>query len=193
MKKQITRYFPLLAASIFLLTAALMFRMSGFDFGRMLSETVAFSGGRSVLYFVVTAVMTVLMGISLHKTEMNNIRKFIYALILLCILVMGCCPLTYSGNVTTKFSFAGMLHIMVEFIFLGLTAVSSLQSVIFAKSKVHRIVGLLPVLYVAVILIEPSMFKANPGIWEIIFIMQPILLLQSEQHGAEKRRTAAAA
>ena len=195
------RYFPLIAGGIFLLTAALIIGnafLSGtgeFGFRTLFSEYIGRSSIISVLYAAVTAVMTVLLGISLRKKEMNSIRRFLYVLILLFFLITGFCPLSSGGTGPhTVFSTTGWIHVLAEIIFLGLAAVNSLLAVFFAKSKAQRIVGLLPVIYLVIILIAPEIFKENVGIWEIIFTMQPILNLQAEQYSepADKKQPAAA-
>ena len=197
--KRTVQHFPLIAGGIFLLTAAFSIGYAFFSdtgsvgFRIMLSEYIGRSGIMSVLYAAVTAVMTALLGISLHKKKMNNIRKFLYVLILLSFLVTGFCPLR-GGGVNLLLSFTGLIHVLAELIVLGLTAIVSLLAAIFAKSKAQRIVGLLPVLYTVIILTAPQIIRESLFFWEIIFIMQPILNLQAEQNGepADQKQPAAA-
>ena len=187
MKKQITRYFPLIAVKIFLLTAAgmtisaLLSDLKGDNICQaFLSGVIGLSYGRAVLYFAVTAVMTALLGICLFKTEMHKVKKFLYVLILFCFFVMGFCPLNIVSSVHPSIVFG--IHIGAELSYFGLAAVISLLSAIFAKTKAQRIIGLLPVCYAVILLLMPESLRECAGIWEILFIMQPMLALQAEQY-----------
>jgi len=198
MKKQITRYCPLIAGGIFLLTAAglitaaLHSDLKGENVCQaFLSWAIGVSRGRSELYFAVTVVMTALLGIRLFKTEMHRIKKFLYVLILLCFFVMGFCPLNIVSSVHPSIVFG--IHIGAELTYFGLAAVISLLSAIFAKTKAQRIIGLLPVFYAAILLLIPESLRECAGIWELLFIMQPILILQTEQCGGSVNKIQPAA
>ncbi len=159
-----------------------------YDLGISFSAYVGLSRPASVMWFVAAVAIVTMLAYYIAKTKLILIKKFFYAVVLLCILGTAVFPFNYFSKTPTAITIN--LHNDFAICLMLVTMVTFVISAIVSNSRKQRVVSLMSVLY-AVVFIVLYFAHFKPlfqlfFIWENVFILLLLWEMQSEQYSAIK-------